>query len=138
MVPATRLALVLQRGAPPQPVEVSGAWESRTAIQSKVVQKAGSRNPLKNISAKNGAKVTPKAKSSQAAPGSLKISSIGACEGPGSTTLFNKASRKQMKAALTSRQRRRNAVATFHCRPAKKGLFQRSGKTIRHPRSVKR
>ena len=79
----------------------------------------------------------PKPKSSQAAPGAWKIFSMGALVGPGMNSPFTIARRKQTNAALTSRQRRRRAVAPFHCSPASKLLCQNSGKISREAAKVK-
>src|SRR5579863_10646550 len=91
----------------------AGLRVSFSTVQSKAVQRAGRRKPRKMISSKNGAAVTPKMKSSQAAPGVRKILSMGVLSGPGMSQPLSRAQTKQANAAQKSRQRMRRAVAPF-------------------------
>src|SRR6185312_2346606 len=109
-----------QRGCPSASSGGGALCWNFSATQSQAVQKAGKRKPRKIISSKNGAKVTPKAKRYHAAPGCRKILSMGALLGPGITYSLSSASRKQMRAALSSTLYLRIAATPFQCRPLKK------------------
>ena len=108
-----------------------GLWVFFSADQSQAVHRAGKRKPRKNISSKNGAKVTPKANINQAAPGVLIIFSMGALAGPGIRNWSRIARAKHITATPKSGQNQVSASLPRHCNPTKRLSCHTIGKTKR-------